>query len=334
MFTKYVFPIFALAGLVFAILFVRAGNTPVPASQPVAQPAAAPFDAYIAGAGIVEARSENISVGATVPGAVLDVFVKVGDSVKTGDPLFKIDDRDLQADLLRAQASVVSAEAQLAVSDASLADLQNQFERYDTIKQADPRAVSKDEYDKRRFAVATGEASVQQARAQVAAAAAGVAAIQKLIDRTLVRAPVDCQVLQVKVRAGEFAAAGVMAQPLMLLGDTAKLHVRVDVDENDAWRLKTDARAKAFLRGNSELSTLCEFVRVEPYVVPKRSLTGESTERVDTRVLQVLYAFERSAIPVYVGQQMDVFIEAPPVGGATTTKVVGKVAGSAAGAPD
>ena len=54
-------------------------------------------------------------------------------------------------------------------------------------------------------------------------------------------------------------------------------------------------------------------MRFEPYVVPKRSLTGESTERVDTRVLQVIYAFDRGTMPVYVGQQMDVYVEAAPV---------------------
>ncbi len=52
-------------------------------------------------------------------------------------------------------------------------------------------------------------------------------------------------------------------------------------------------------------------VRFEPYVVPKRSLTGESTERVDTRVLQAIYSFDRGDLTIYVGQQMDVFIEAP-----------------------
>jgi HlyD family secretion protein len=50
---------------------------------------------------------------------------------------------------------------------------------------------------------------------------------------------------------------------------------------------------------------------VEPYVTPKTSLTGSSTERVDTRVLQVIYSFDRNALPAYVGQQMDVFIETP-----------------------
>ena len=123
---------------------------------------------------------------------------------------------------------------------------------------------------------------------------------------------VDGEVLQVKVRPGEYAQAGPLATPLMLLGDVSKVHVRVDIDENDAWRFRPGAKAQAFVRGNRDLQAALEFVRVEPYVVPKRSLTGESTERVDTRVLQVLYSFDPRELPVYVGQQMDVFVEAAP----------------------
>lgn len=313
MFTKYVLPMLAVAGLVFAVVVVRAGNRPVPTSQPVAQPAAAPFAAYIAGAGIVEARSENIAVGAPVSGVVTGVLVRVGDTVKAGQPLFKIDDRDLQAELMTRAAGVETARAAIAVAEASAADARNQFAMYEQMHQSDARAVSRDEFDRRRFAVATAEARLQQAHAELGAAQAGVQAVRTLIDRTTVRAPVDGEILQARIRPGEFAAAGPAAAPLLLLGDVARLRVRVDVDENDAWRLNRDARARAFLRGNSRLATDVTFVRVEPYVVPKRNLTGESTERVDTRVLQVLFEFDRAALPAYVGQQMDVFIEAPAV---------------------
>jgi hypothetical protein len=96
----------------------------------------------------------------------------------------------------------------------------------------------------------------------------------------------------------------------MLLGIVKTLHVSVDMDEIVAWRLDPAARAVANVRGNSKMSTPLHFVRIEPYVVPKRSLTGDSMERVDTRVLQVIYSFDPSSLKnVYVGQQMDVFIE-------------------------
>ena len=63
------------------------------------------------------------------------------------------------------------------------------------------------------------------------------------------------------------------------------------------------------------------YERTEPYVIPKRSLTGDSIERVDTRVMQAVYSFDRGELPVYVGQQMDVFIEAPPVSAISAVKI-------------
>ena len=69
------------------------------------------------------------------------------------------------------------------------------------------------------------------------------------------------------------------------------------------------APAIAFIKGMRSDPIPLRFVRIEPYVTTKISLTGDSTERVDTRVLQVIYQFDQSKAPVYVGQQMDIFIE-------------------------
>ena len=102
--------------------------------------------------------------------------------------------------------------------------------------------------------------------------------------------------------------------PLILLGNVDNLHVRVDVEEHEASRVQPGAKAIAAVRGNADLKTPLAFVRFEPFVVPKKSLTGDSTERVDTRVLQVFYSLDRGQVPVYVGQQIDAFIEAPPIG--------------------
>ncbi|MFA6046223.1 MAG: hypothetical protein WC718_14665, partial [Phycisphaerales bacterium] len=96
-------------------------------------------------------------------------------------------------------------------------------------------------------------------------------------------------------------------------GAVHPLHVRVDVDEHDSWRVDAGAKAFAYARGNKDINTPLEFVRFEPYVVPKKSLTGDSAERVDTRVLQVIYRFDPKDLPLFVGQQVDVFIKAAPI---------------------
>jgi hypothetical protein len=91
------------------------------------------------------------------------------------------------------------------------------------------------------------------------------------------------------------------------------LQLRADVDEDSAWRVRPGAAATAYIKGTRENPIPLTFVRVEPYILPKKSLTGESTERVDTRVLQVIYTFDMQKTPVYVGQQMDVFIDGTPL---------------------
>ena len=349
MIRKFLLPFLAIGGVIFAVWTVITSTQPTPAAPPVAQPSPAPFASFIAGAGIIEASTENIAVGTPVSGVVTALYVQVGQAIQAGDPLFMLDDRNLRAELAVRQTAlqqakekltrlrsmprpeeVPEAQARVKEAEASLADAKNQLDLAESVR--DKRAISEDQVLRRRFAVQVAEAKLAQARAQlallkagswkpdidvtraeVAAAEAQVKATQTDIERLTVRALVSGQVLQVNIRLGEFAQAGMLQTPLMMLGDVDRLHVRVDVDENDAWRLRGDAPAVAFVRGNRDLKTDLQFVRTEPYIVPKRSLTGDATERVDTRVLQILYSFERGDLPVYVGQQMDVFIEAPPL---------------------
>jgi RND family efflux transporter MFP subunit len=297
MIRKYMLPVLAVVGVAFAVATVVRGNQPKPVAEPVAQPARAPFESFVAGAGIIEASTENIAVGTPVSGIVMEIYVKWGDHVRAGDPLFKIDDRDLQANLLVAEANVKEAEA-------NLAQAKHQLGRAESVP--DKRAISVEELQNRRDAVVVDGAALEAAKAQVEQT-------QIEIARRTIRALVPGEILQIKTRLGEFAQGGVLATPLMLLGDDTRLHVRVDVDENDAWRFRPGAAAVAFVRGNPDLKTTLRFERFEPYVIPKQSLTGDTTERVDTRVLEVIYSFDEGALPVYVGQQMDVFIEAPPL---------------------
>lgn len=290
---KYLIPLLAVVGFLFALWMVRQGSKPIIHAEPVAEPPRVEFTNRIAGTGIVEASTRNISAGAHLPGIVAQVHVKVGERVRAGSPLFSIDDRARRADLAVREARVREAEA-------NLRDLRAQLEIARKVK--DPRAISTDDLNKRRFAVMAAEARLANAVAEVKAARVD-------IDLLTVRAPIDGEVLQVNIRPGEYAPSGVTAQPLILLGSIDRLHVRVDIDENDAWRFREQAKAVAFARGNPSLKTNLRFEYVEKYVIPKRSLTGESTERVDTRVMQVVYSYSPSELSVFPGQLMDVFIE-------------------------
>lgn len=150
-----------------------------------------------------------------------------------------------------------------------------------------------------------------EARALLRAAKAADDRAAIALDKSVVRALMDATVLKVNIHAGEYAQPGVLATPLLTLGALDELHLRVEVDQEDAWRVAAGAQAVAMVRGNPDLRTPLKFVRFEPAVVPKHDLSG-TDDRVDTRVFEAIYAFDPSRFPARVGQELDVFIAAPP----------------------
>jgi multidrug efflux pump subunit AcrA (membrane-fusion protein) len=344
---KWSLPALAAALMVFAVIHVVKAQQVPPKPPPPVEPARTPFGKTVAGAGIVEAVNENVSIGASLPGLVEKVYVPVedvGKVVKKGDKLFLVDSRQLRAQLRYQEANLRAAEAQLAklkmqprkeevppkeaavrVAQANLALQQDLADRARVLM---PVAMAEEDANQRLLTAAVARMQLRQASADLDLLVAGawkpdidIASAQVDVakeqieqtktdlDRLLVRAPKDGVVLQVNVREGEYVGAP-PSQALFVLGDVNKLvHVRVDIDEHDIPRFRRNAPAQASLRGTPQIKYPLTFVRLEPYVIPKKSLTGDNTERVDTRVLQVIYALDISDKPIFVGQQLDVFID-------------------------
>jgi RND family efflux transporter MFP subunit len=301
----------AIAG-VFAIVGIdrlQADRQMPPAGDPPLPPAPKPYEHAVSASGILEALSENVAIGVPQPGLVSEVKVQVNDAVNAGDVLFLLDDRDLRAQEITATAKLDVARANIAVSEAELAKVKSRFARFSAV--SDERAVSRDDLETLQREVEVATARLSAARAELAASESQLQSIALLISRLTVRAPRAGTIIQVNIRSGEYAATA-PKEPAIILGDTKRLQVRADVDEQNATRIRPGQRAHASLKGDPAVTFPLEFVRVEPFVIPKVSLTGAGTERVDTRVLQVIFALERPENPpIYVGQQVDVFIEAP-----------------------
>lgn len=303
-------PILPIVAIIIAIVAAVAVARMQPKrtpTDPPAPPPASQFQHTVAAVGLIESSSENIRIGSHLSGVVDDVLVRAGHAVEAGAPLFRLDTRHLRAALNDADAALDVSRSGVGVAEATVADLEQQLDLVLAVR--DKRAVSEDDVQRRRHAVATAQARLAQGRAAVKAADAERQRAAVEIDRSVVRAPIAGTVLKVNVRSGEFASAGALAEPLIILGNVKPLYVRVDIDEHEVARLRPDAPAVAALRGDASIRSPLRFIRFEPLVVPKRALTGDSAERVDTRVLQVLYELERADSRFFVGQQMDVFID-------------------------
>ncbi len=321
MFTRVILPVIAVLVLGLSVISILRTQPVRASAQPPVAPPSSNFRTRVAAVGLIEASSENISIGSHLPGIVAEVLVKVGDTVEAGAPLFRLDTRHLEArlaeakgQLLSREASVRTAEAQVTTAQAAQSEARLNFRNAEAMK--DGRGLSTEERTRRRTALDSANANVIAAQAAVAAAQADVSAAAATVEvvstdlaRSTVTAPIPATVLQVKLLPGEAVTTGPSNQPYLLLGNLSPLHIRVDVDEHEAWRVEPAKAAEAQVRGNTALRAKLRFVRFEPYVIPKASLTGAATERVDTRVLQIIYELKAPDLRLFPGQQMDVFIE-------------------------
>lgn len=298
----------ALAGLVSLGFMLKKMQTKPPVPAPIAQPTRSPFPNSVAATGIIEATKENVRIATSKPGLVQKVFVQVGSDVKTGQPLFQLDDRELRAQVAAAKAQLEVLQATSVTEKVQLADLTDQFERAARLEKE--KVASEEERTRKQFAVEQSKARIAKVEADIKATRETIQQWQTQWEVLTVRAPRDGNILQVNIREGEYANVQT-AEPLMILGEVNTLQIRADVDEQNAPLVLPNQRAVAYLKGDTKNPIPLRFVRIEPFVVPKRSLTGDSAERVDTRVLQIIFLMDRPKGPVYVGQQVDVYIERP-----------------------
>jgi HlyD family secretion protein len=241
--------------------------------------------------------------------------------------------QELLAQIPIQQARFAAAKALLDQNAATESNAKREYERATSIRNSN--ALSEEEIDARKLNWETAKGRSLEAMARVAEAQSNLnllagepiaasievqkAAIelaranrekaQNLYDLLSIVAPKDGVILSVKIRVGEFVPAAVLSSPFITLGVIDPLHLRVDIDESEIPRFHPGSRAFASLRGQPDIKVPIEYVRTEPLVIPKRSLTGTVSERVDTRVLQVIYSADPKTLNASVGQQVDVYIE-------------------------
>jgi len=317
-FSRKILPVLAVIGLTLAILYIWQGlpdrSTSEPDQQPPKATGALADAARVAGAGLVEPASEIIDIGTAISGLITDLRVQPGDYVEEGQPLFLVDDRAIRARLQEANAAIGEARAAISEAQTAQSTAQQQLALYRDID--DAAAVSRSEVIRAEGEANSAASRLRSARARLNAAQAAASSARTELGRLTVRAPITGEILAVNIRPGEFVSnqGGGGSTPFIQMGQTRPLHVRIDVDENEAPRVELGAKAIVSPRGAAQDQVEATFVRAEPQIVPKRQLTNSAAERVDVRVLQLIYALPDGDI-FRVGQQVDAFIPARDTSG-------------------
>jgi HlyD family secretion protein len=290
---------------------------------PAFTPTSNPYEKGIYANGIVESfqgGGENINIYPEVSGTVSKVLVSEGGQVKAGDTLFMLDDTLQRSVAEQQKAQADLAQAQIDVAAANLKTVQDQFDKLNAAAATDPKLVSKDSLDTARNTVNVGRANVQAAAKQYQVMLKSWQASMALLDKYNVRAMTGGSILSINVSPGSYISSlGAYdsytgeQKPVVIMGNTeGGLAVRCYVDEILIQRLPNldHVQAQMSVHG-TDISIPLKFVRVQPNVSPKIELSSQRTERVDVRVLPIIFSFDtQKDMPVYPGQLVDVYINA------------------------
>lgn len=230
------------------------------------------------------------------------------------------------------------SKAQLDLAKANLRTAETQLEKLQNAYDMDTKSVSKDSLDNAINATKVAQASlaiahrnynltkagawsydIQNQERQYIALSKAYQAGSAMLAKYTIRAPVDGVILSIRAAIGShISPQGVYDtytenfKPVMVMGNSANnLVVRCYVDEILIHRLPDVAKmnAQMAVRGTN-IRVPLEFIRLQPYVSPKIQLSNQRSERVDVRVLPVLFQFEKPKdIQLYPGQLVDVYIE-------------------------
>jgi HlyD family secretion protein len=235
---------------------------------------------------------------------VVRIPVREGEIVKAGTPILILDN-SVQ------RATAESAKAQIAVAKANLANLQSQYSKQKASWTLDPRSVSRDALDNAEHNVKAAKANLELVQKQYQASSA-------LLAKYAVKAVSDATVLSVNTAVGSYISSqGVydtytqVSKPVIVMGNVeGSLAVRCYIDEILIHRLPDSAHmnARMYIHGTN-MSIPLAFVRVQPNVSPKVELSSQRTERVDVRVLPIIFSFVKPKdFVLYPGQLVDVYI--------------------------
>lgn len=171
---------FALAGIAGVALLVLQLKKPMPAPVPLVEPSRAPYSDSIGARGMVESVDENVRIAPLVPGVIAEVYVRVGDHVRKGQPLFRGDTRDAESKVLAQQAQVGLLQAKVGEAEVMLADRQDSFQRTDRLRTKD--VMSEDDRQRRYYALRSAETALASARADLDLAKAQLAQAEVNLD--------------------------------------------------------------------------------------------------------------------------------------------------------
>jgi len=227
---------------------------------------------------------KEVKISADVSGEIIELMVKEGDKVKTGDILLRINPKIYLSQIERIEASLNSSKAQMMQSKAQLLEKENQFKRKEKLWKQ--KVVSDYEYEQEETNFKVAKANFEAAQYSVMSAEASLKEAQENLRKTTIYSPMTGTVSKLNVEKGE-RVVGTMQMTgteIMRIADLNRMEVKVDVNENDI--INVDLNDTAYIDVDAYLNR--KFKGLVTEIANSANTTGAATDQVTNFEVKIL----------------------------------------------
>ena len=211
--------------------------------------------------GAVYAKKQ-VDVGAQVSGQITKLYVKIGDSVKSGDLIAQIDKDKQENEFEITKAQLESAKANLASKEVALNIASSQYQREQ--KLYNNKATSLESLETLKNNFFTLKANVAELKAQIIQLEIQLKNAEKDLSYTTITAPMDGIIINVAVEEGQSVRAGDIAPTIVRVADLNEMEIRMEIAEADVNKIKIGTAVKFSLLDNPEKKYEAQISSIDP----------------------------------------------------------------------
>lgn len=233
--------------------------------------------------GLLEA-TKIVSVGAQASGQLKKMYVELGDEVKQGQLIAQINSVTQENEIQTAQASIKNQQAQLAVRQATLSQVQAEYNRQKNMYVQD--ATSKAELESALASYKTAQAEIVALNAQIEQSRLTLATAQEELGYTRIIAPMDGTVVAIVTEEGQTVNANQSAPTIVKLAKLDTMTVNAEISEADVMKVEKGQSVYFTTLGDSEKKYYATLRQIEP---APESISDDSSSSSSSSSSEAIY---------------------------------------------
>jgi RND family efflux transporter MFP subunit len=221
--------------------------------------------------------ADQVSVRPEINGKIAELPVDIGDQVKKGQLLCRLDDTDLQTEKETQVSQIAGAKLQIEAASLQVEKTEREYKRNESLLQA--RLVAQDIFDNAKTDFQVAKNSLSLAKNALERAEKALKQVEDKLAKTRIEAPFDCTVLTRPVSLGQTVSGSGgfnSGTEILTVANLNDMIITAHINQADVTRMKTGQSVDVQVESVPGLKMKGLVERIAPQAIIKNGIKGFS----------------------------------------------------------